>query len=158
MTMQALFTRFGAWAQLVTADGSGCTDGGFMNLRQRLAEIIGADNQNGAQRQRAAADRRRLRASRGGYRSMLDRQATPDDLEQLREFVRTRRGVELYLEPETTATDTTAVAVASDGEWIRRRVGAPDIAREMACELGIPVYDAAVVGYPESMRRYRRPQ
>jgi hypothetical protein len=89
---------------------------------------------------------------------MLDRQATPDDLEQLREFVRTRRGVEFYVEPETTATDTTAVAVASDGEWIRRRVGAAAIAREMARQLGIPVYDAAAVGYPESMRRYRRPQ
>ena len=130
-----------------------------MGLRQRLAEIFGGvSKDNGGERQRAAADRRRLRASRGRYRSMLDRQATPDDLEQLREFVRTRRGVELYAEPETTATDTTAVAVATDGEWIRRRVGAPAVARELARELGVPVYDAAVVGYPESMRRYRRPQ
>jgi hypothetical protein len=130
-----------------------------MGLRQRLAEIFGGvSNDNGGERQRAAADRRRLRASRGRYQSMLDREATPADLEQLREFVRTRCGVEFYVEPETTATDTTAVAVASDGEWIRRRVGAPTIAWEMARELGIPVYDAAVVGYPESMRRYRRPQ
>jgi hypothetical protein len=129
-----------------------------MGLRQRLADMFGVGHHHGADGRQAAVDRRRLRASRGRYQSMLDRQATPDDLEQLREFVRTRCGVEFYLEPETTATDTTAVAVASDGEWIRRRVGAPAVAREMARELGIPVYDAAIVGYPESMRRYRRPQ
>ncbi|KAA0016362.1 hypothetical protein FOY51_26390 [Antrihabitans cavernicola] len=87
---------------------------------------------------------------------MLDREATPADLEELREFVRTRRGVELYVEPETSATDTTAVAVAHDGEWIRRRVGAPSVARELASQLRIPAYDAAITGYPAAMRRYRR--
>jgi hypothetical protein len=130
-----------------------------MSFTDRLAGLFGRrDDDAGAERRRIRADRRRIRAGRSNYQSMLDREATPADLEQLREFVRTRRGVEFYVEPETTATDTTAVAVASDGEWIRRRVGAPIIAREMARELGIPVYDAAVVGYPESMRRYRRAQ
>jgi hypothetical protein len=129
-----------------------------MGLGQRLTEILGVGKRNGTNGRRVADDLRRLRAARGRYQSMLDRQATPDDLEQLREFVRTRRGVEFYVEPETTATDTTAVAVASDGEWIRRRVGAPVIARELARDLGVPVYDAAVAGYPASMRRYRRPQ
>jgi hypothetical protein len=130
-----------------------------MSFTDRLAGLFGRrDDDAGAQRRRIRADRRQIRAGRSNYQSMLDREATPADLEQLREFVRTRRGVEFYVEPETTATDTTAVAVASDGEWIRRRVGAPIIAREMARELGIPVYDAAVVGYPESMRRYRRAQ
>jgi len=60
----------------------------------------------GAERRRIRADRQRIRAGRGRYQSMLDRQATPADLEQLREFTRTRRGVELYIEPETSATDT----------------------------------------------------
>ena len=130
-----------------------------MSFTDRVAGLFGRrDDDAGAQRRRIRADRRRIRAGRSSYQSMLDREATPADLEQLREFVRTRCGVEFYVEPETTATDTTAVAVASDGEWIRRRVGAPTIAWEMARELGIPVYDAAVVGYPESMRRYRRPQ
>ena len=128
-----------------------------MGLRQRLADVFGVGDRNGTGR-RVADDRRRIRAARGRYHSMLDREATPDDLEQLREFVRTRRGVEFYVEPETAATDTTAVAVAADGEWIRRRVGAPVVALELARELGVPVYDAAVVGYPASMRRYRRAQ
>ena len=130
-----------------------------MSFTDRVAGLFGRrDDDAGAERRRIRADRRRIRGGRSNYQSMLDREATPADLEQLREFVRTRSGVEFYVEPETTATDTTAVAVASDGEWIRRRVGAPAVAREIARELGIPIYDAAIVGYPDSMRRYRRPQ
>ena len=62
---------------------------------------------------------RRRGAGDGGRRQLLDREATPADLEHLRVFVRTRTGVEFYVEPETTATDTTVVAVAKDGEWTR---------------------------------------
>lgn len=98
-----------------------------------------------------------IRARRGGYQSMLDREASPNDLADLRRFVASRIGVEFYVEPETTATDTTTVAVAIDGEWIRRRVGSSAVARQLAAELAIPVYDAAIVGYPAAMRRYRRP-
>ncbi|GIL29704.1 hypothetical protein NUM_49580 [Actinocatenispora comari] len=97
-----------------------------------------------------------IRAQRGGYQSMLDREATPTDLDELREFVASRTGVEFYLEPETTATDTTVAAVAADGEWIRRRVGSARIASRLATELGVPLYDAGVLGYPAAMRRYRR--
>lgn len=128
-----------------------------MGLKDRLNELFGRDDRVSAERRRIRADRQRIRAGRGRYQSMLDRQATPTDLEQLREFTRTRRGVELYIEPETTATDTTAVAVAHDGEWIRRRVGGPMVARGLALELGVPAYDAAIVGYPAAMRAYRRP-
>jgi hypothetical protein len=127
-----------------------------VGLIDRFAALFGDDDPEGAERRRRA-DRQRLRAGRGRYQSMLDRQATPEDLAQLRGFIRSRRGVELYVEPETSATDTTAVAVAYDGEWIRRRVGAPSVARALAVELGVPVYDAAIVGYPAAMRRYRRP-
>ena len=48
----------------------------------------------------------------------LDREATAEDLAGLEAFIASHQGVELYLEPETTATDTTAVAIAHDGEWI----------------------------------------
>jgi hypothetical protein len=104
------------------------------------------------------SNQRAIRVRRGDYQSMLDREATVDDLAALRSFVASRSGVEFYVEPETAATDTTAVAVASDGEWIRRRVGSPAVARKLASELGIPAYDAAIVGYPDAMRRYRRPE
>ena len=86
-----------------------------MGLQDYLGRLFGRAGRLSSQRA--------IRVRRGGYQSMLDREATPDDLAQLRDFVATRTGVELYVEPETAATDTTAVAVASDGEWIRRRVG-----------------------------------
>jgi hypothetical protein len=127
-----------------------------VGLIERFAALFGDDEPERAKRRRRV-DHQRLRAGRGRYQSMLDRQATPEDLEQLRRFIGSRRGVELYVEPETSATDTTAVAVAYDGEWIRRRVGAPSVAKALAVELGVPVYDASIVGYPAAMRRYRRP-
>ncbi|HEV8165209.1 MAG TPA: hypothetical protein VGR74_12305 [Actinomycetota bacterium] len=84
----------------------------------------------------------------------MDREATADDLDALREFARTRTGVEFYVEPETMVTDTTAVAIAADGEWIRRRVGSPQVIRQVAKQLSLPVYDVQIVGYPERMRAY----
>jgi hypothetical protein len=99
-------------------------------------------------------DRLRIRRGRGPKVASMDREATPDDLDELRDFARTRVGVELYVEPETMVTDTTAVAVATDGEWIRRRVGSPRVVRRLAHDLRVPVYDVEIVGYPERMRAY----
>jgi hypothetical protein len=99
-------------------------------------------------------DRLRIRRGRGTKVASMDREATPDDLDDLRSFARTRVGVELYVEPETMVTDTTAVAIATDGEWIRRRVGSPKVVRRLAHDLGVPVYDVQIVGYPERMRAY----
>jgi hypothetical protein len=99
-------------------------------------------------------DNFRIRRSRGGKVAAMDREATAEDLDALREFARTRTGVEFFVEPETMVTDTTAVAVASDGEWIRRRVGSPEVIRKVARQLGLPAYDVQIVGYPERMRAY----
>jgi hypothetical protein len=74
----------------------------------------------------------------------------------LREFVRTRTGVEAYIEPRTAVTDTTVVLVATSGEWTRRRVAGPQAAHALARSLGIPAYDAGVVGYPQRMREWTR--
>lgn len=82
------------------------------------------------------------------------READPADLAHLEEFARTRRGVEGFVEPRTVVTDTTMVLVAIDGEWTRRRVPGPRYAHEFANGLGIPSYDAAVVGYPRRMREW----
>ena len=95
---------------------------------------------------------RRGGAGAGGVRTVLDREGTKEDLDHLRQFATTRQGVEFYVEPETTATDTTAVAVAADGEWTRRRVGSPAAIGKLARDLRLPVYEAAVVGYPQRMR------
>ncbi|MEV4754711.1 hypothetical protein AB0J86_06305 [Micromonospora sp. NPDC049559] len=107
-------------------------------------------------RPRAAQLFGRSRAANSGTPTKLDREATAEDLAGLEAFIASRRGVELYLEPETTATDTTVVAIAHDGEWIRRRTGSPQVAYRIATRRAVPLYEAARVGYPERMRVWNR--
>ncbi len=90
--------------------------------------------------------------SSAGRRSTLDRGSVRADLTHLEQFVASRRGVEGYVEPRTAVTETTIVLVAADGEWTRRRIDGPDIARKLCRDLAIPVYDAQVTGYPQRMR------
>jgi hypothetical protein len=80
------------------------------------------------------------------------RAATSADLDHLRDFIRSRQGVEAFVEPRTAVTDTTVVLVAADGEWTRRRVESIDAASALAKKQAIPLYDAAKVGYPQRMR------
>ena len=97
----------------------------------------------------------RLRGGgRGGgtRRGTLDRGSHKGDLSHLEQFVATRRGVEGYVEPRTSVTETTIVLVAADGEWTRRRIDGPEVARKLSRDLAIPVYDAQVTGYPQRMR------
>jgi hypothetical protein len=98
----------------------------------------------------------RLRGRGGGglpsRRATLDRGSGRGDLAHLEQFAQTRRGVEGYVEPRTAVTETTIVLVAADGEWTRRRIAGPDVARRLQRELGIPVYEAQVTGYPQRMR------
>jgi hypothetical protein len=82
------------------------------------------------------------------------RPADRADLEYLEQFVRTRRGVEAFIEPRTTVTETTILLIASDGEWTRRRIDGPEGARRFAHRLAIPIYDVALMGYPQRMRDY----
>ena len=95
---------------------------------------------------RGAGGRRRGRT--------LDRESGRADLAHLEQFATTRRGVEGYVEPRTSVTETTIVLVASDGEWTRRRIDGPEAARRLSRDLAIPVYDAQVTGYPQRMREY----
>lgn len=104
-------------------------------------------------RDRLGFGRRTRTPRRAGRRvTTLDREATSDDIQALVAFARSRTGVEFYVEPETFATDTTAVAVAADGEWTRRRVGAPEVIRKLAADLALPAYDVQLTGYPQRMR------
>ena len=103
--------------------------------------------------------RRRKRAAPASR----DRAADRADLDHLENFVRTRKGVEAYIEPRTTVTETTIMLSADDGEWTRRRVGGPDEARRWAHRIAIPIYDVRLMGYPQRMRDYnerrkRRPE
>jgi hypothetical protein len=92
----------------------------------------------------------------GGRRATLDRSSQRGDLSHLEQFVASRRGVEGYVEPRTAVTETTIVLVAADGEWTRRRIDGPDVARKLSRDLSIPVYDAQVTGYPQRMRDWSK--
>ncbi|GAA4599631.1 hypothetical protein BJY16_003142 [Actinoplanes octamycinicus] len=76
--------------------------------------------------------------------------------------MRSRTGVEAFIEPRTTVTETTVLLVAHDGEWTRRRIESPEVARRFAHKLSLPIYDVRLLGYPQRMRdfnerRKRRP-
>ncbi len=82
------------------------------------------------------------------------RGARSDDVHHLEEWAGSRRGVEGFVEPQTSTTATTLVLVAGDGEWTRRRVESPKAAFSFGTKTGIPVYDVAAVGYPTRMREW----
>ncbi len=90
----------------------------------------------------------RLRRARPGTL----RTAGRDDEVHLREWATAHEGVEAFVEPRTTVTDTTMLLVDKDGAWTRRRIGGPDDARKLARKLAMPVYDVQLVGYPQRMR------
>lgn len=102
--------------------------------------------------------RRRGGMSRGGPTGSTVRAADTAGAAHLREFVATRRGVEGFVEPRTTVSEVTLLLVAHDGEWTRRRVPSVQWAHDFANKLGVPSYDAAVVGIPQRMRDYNRRQ
>jgi hypothetical protein len=91
---------------------------------------------------------------RGKNRPGTLRSANSADLDHLSSFIDTHPGVEAYFEPRTAVTDTTVVLVAGSGEWTRRRVDGLNGARDFTRKHAIPLYDAAVVGYPKRMREW----
>ncbi len=93
---------------------------------------------------------RRKTAPAGG------RAADSADLAHLEQWAKTRTGVEGYVEPKTTVTETTVALVANTGEWTRRRVESEQAAAELGRRLGIPIYDVHAVGYPARMREWTR--
>jgi len=102
--------------------------------------------------------RRRGGMSRGGPTGSTVRGSDSADAMHLRDFATTRRGVEGFVEPRTTVSEVTLLLVAHDGEWTRRRVPSVSWAHDFANRLGVPSYDAAVVGVPQRMREYNRRQ
>lgn len=82
--------------------------------------------------------------------------ASKASTKDLEEFLRSREGVEGYMEPKTAIYSTTLLLVAADGEYLRRPVRDRRQAEEFCTKNGIPLYDAARVGYPRRMRDYDR--
>jgi len=86
------------------------------------------------------------------------RKESSDVVKHLEEFVRTRVGVEAYIEPATTVTPPTVLLIATTGEWTRRRVHDRELLGYLAQDLAIPVYDVQLVGYPQRMRDWNARQ
>lgn len=74
------------------------------------------------------------------------------------EFVKSRVGVEAYLEPANNNEPTSLLLIATTGEWTRRRIPAPREGYAIAKELGIPIYDVNFTGYPQRMRDWNTAQ
>lgn len=98
----------------------------------------------------------RFRRKKHGDARRTDGPAMSVDHEAVKEhftsFIRTRRGVEAYVEPATTVTAVSVILIATDGEWTRRALGSRRTAFELAQSLQIPVYDVNLTGYPNRMR------
>lgn len=77
------------------------------------------------------------------------------ELRKLEEFAATHPGVEGYLEPQTPTLQQSLLLVARDGEWARAPVADRGQAANLCRKLGIPFYDAAIVGYPDRMRGFK---
>ncbi|WP_029287863.1 hypothetical protein [Cellulomonas sp. HZM] len=102
--------------------------------------------------------RRRSSTSDASDVPTSDRAAREATVAHLTDFVRTRVGVEAYVEPATNVTQTTVLLVATDGEWTRRRVPDAPTAVKLARALEIPVYDVQRTGYPQRWRDYNERQ
>ena len=73
------------------------------------------------------------------------------ELKQLEAFVAERKGVEGYIEPLTATNPVTLLLVDRSGDSRRAPVRDPEDAAAFCERVGIPVYDAQVVGYPQRM-------
>lgn len=73
------------------------------------------------------------------------------DFRVLQEFAEQHEGVEGYLEPKTTTKSESLLMVDRLGNWARAAIADRGQALAFCKKLGIPHYDAAIVGYPKSL-------
>ena len=75
-------------------------------------------------------------------------------LAQLEPFALERKGVEGFIEPQTATNPITLLLVDRSGESVRAPVEHVNDAYRFCEGIGIPIYDAAVVGYPKRMKDF----
>jgi hypothetical protein len=93
-------------------------------------------------------------APSGAPTGTSSREAQSATMQHFREFLSERDGCEAFIEPATRVTQTTLVIVAGTGEWTRRKVPDPVAARKLGKDLGVPVFDVNLSGYPSRMREW----
>ncbi len=77
-------------------------------------------------------------------------------LGELEEFARTHAGIEGFIEPRTATELPSLLLVDRYGEHLRARVHDEQDAVAFCERLGLPVYDAQVIGYPKRMRDFEK--
>jgi hypothetical protein len=73
--------------------------------------------------------------------------------DEIVEFLDTHDGVEAYVEPKTVVSAKSVVLVDGAGEWRRFELKEDAHLRRLATERVLPIFDAALTGYPPRMRR-----
>jgi hypothetical protein len=73
--------------------------------------------------------------------------------DEIAEFLDTHEGVEAYVEPMTVVSPKSVVLVDVVGEWRRFELKEDAHLRRLATERVLPIFDAALTGYPQRMRR-----
>ena len=90
-------------------------------------------------------------------RNFFSKKNNPE-LARLQDFLATHKGVEGYIEPQTATNPATLLLVDREGRHERAAIREPDDAVAFCERNGIPVYDAAVIGYPKRMLDFQRGQ
>jgi hypothetical protein len=121
-------------------------------VRQRAKRSSDAEHQGARPRHQ-----REARTDRS-YRRAVGVQHPGEDRDGMLAFLDSRQGVEAFMEPKTSMSQLSVVLVAGDGEWRRFELADDSFVRDLTRTRGLPVMDAMRTGYPDRMRRYKRPQ
>ena len=73
--------------------------------------------------------------------------------DEIVEFLDTHEGVEAYIEPKTVVSPKSVVLVDVAGEWRRFELKEDAYLRRLSADRVLPIFDAALTGYPRRMRR-----
>ncbi|MBA3363299.1 MAG: hypothetical protein H0T07_02715 [Actinobacteria bacterium] len=73
------------------------------------------------------------------------------------EFHHAHEGVEAYMEPKTVVSPKSVVLIDAVGEWRRFELKEDVSLRRLSAERALPIFDAALTGYPPRMRRRSGP-
>ena len=84
-------------------------------------------------------------------RGFFNKRGNPK-LVELAEWAEGRKGLEGFIEPRTTTNPATLLLVDREGNHSRAPLREPEEGGQFCRTLGIPVYDAAVMGYPDRMK------
>jgi hypothetical protein len=79
-----------------------------------------------------------------------------EERDDMREFIESRDGLEVYVEAKTVMHPLSAVLVAGDGGHRRFTLLDDAYLRQLARENVLPIFDAGRIAYPQRMREYAK--